>query len=125
MKKAFTLIELLVVIAILAILAAMLVPAIKKAKEKVAQKQQTEQVQRVQNGQPAEGFKLGDTVYIDGMDVTGRVNNVWAAPFGGNATVDLLVKGTNGVPYTLEKINTALLKPVLTLEDQSKQWRNQ
>lgn len=123
-RSAFTLIELLVVIAILAILAAMLVPAIKKAKERAQQKQTQEQIQRVEKGQPAEGFKLGDTVYIDGMDVTGRVNNVWAAPFGGNTTVDLLVKGTNGVPYTLEKINTALLKPVVTLEDQSREWRN-
>src|SRR5512137_17642 len=114
-RNAFTLIELLVVIAIIAILAAMLLPALQKAKERAKQKQQTEQVERVNRGQPAEGFKLGDTVYIDGMDVTGRVNNVWAAPFGGNTTVDLLVKGTNGVPYTLEKINTALLKPVISL----------
>lgn len=126
MKKcnAFTLIELMIVIVLVALFAALLVPFLKKAKERVEQKQQQQQIERVHRGQPAEGFKLGDLVFIDGMDVTGRVNNILAPPFGGNTTVDLLVKGTNGVPYTLERINTALLKPVIDLEEQSRQWRN-
>lgn len=123
-RNAFTIIELLEAIAIIGILAVVLLTALLKSKERMKQKQQQEQVERVNKGLPAEGFKLGDLVFIDGMDVTGRVNNVIVALFGGNTTVDLLVKGTNGVPYTLEKINTALLKPVLTAEDASKQWRN-
>ena len=75
-KNALTLIELLVVIAIISILAAMLIPAVVTSKRKVQEKQRTEQQGSSTRHQDA--FNIGDTVYIDGMDITGKVNQVYS-----------------------------------------------
>lgn len=109
-KNAFTLIELLVVIAIIAILAAMLLPALSAAKQRQLRQQHQSQRQGGSSSTPQDtSLQLGDAVYMDGMDVTGRVNAVYDANY-----VDLLVRGTNGDVRTVERVNGALLKKVQT-----------
>ena len=111
-KNAFTLIELLVVIAIIALLAALLLPALQAAKKKVQQKQQQEQVLH-----PRPEVFVGDLVYIEGLDITGKVNQVYSY---GVPSVDIMVKGTNGMPTIIEKVNTALIKKVPSADDWKK-----
>ena len=53
-------------------------------------------------------FNLGDTVYIDGMDTTGKVNQIDLT----DGRIDLLIQKTNGIIYIIERINPVLLKKV-------------
>lgn len=113
-RNAFTLIELLICIAIVAILVAMFIPVIVTAGKRVNEKKLQEQIQ----ASPLT-IREGDTVYIDGMDITGRVNRVYR-----DNTVLLLIKGTDGIPVMMkETINTALLRKIVPLEKQSDDWR--
>ena len=59
-------------------------------------------------------YNIGDVMYIDGLNVTGKVNYVY---YNHNPTlIDLLVVGTNGTPSIIEKINTINLKKVQSVE---------
>lgn len=119
-KNAYTLTELIFVIVIVSILMSILLTGIRRTSDRVKKKQDTAK-QLGKRGFPAEGVRIGDAVYIDGLDVTGRVNRIWNQSIGIIETVDILVKGSNGVPYTLEKVNAFLLKKV----DDSSEWRIQ
>lgn len=114
-KSAFTVIELLVVMAIIATLAGMIYPALKIARVK-ANRIQSERSNKTIN--ITSSFNVGDTVYIDGMDVTGKVNMIWN--FDNSTTVDILIKDTNGFPKTIEKINSSILKKVPSADDWKK-----
>ena len=102
-NKAFTLIELFVVMMILAILAGIMVPTIQKANQKYKQIHQTERGQSSDTHQ----FNTGDMVYIDGMNINGKVNEVYD-----NNRADLLLVGTNGVPTVMERVDIQLLKRI-------------
>jgi prepilin-type N-terminal cleavage/methylation domain-containing protein len=101
-KFGFTLIELLVLIAILSILAGLILPFILRIKNGAGK---TSSYNRT--FVPSE-FQVGDTVYIEGMDTTGKVNQV---VFG---SVEIMVKGTNGVPLLIHGINSRLIHKVPT-----------
>lgn len=104
-KNAFTLIELLVVIAIISILAAMLLPALSAAKRRAQQQQHQKQNNYQSQSNRSDTFQLGDTVVVDGLGTTGKINALYDGGFA-----DLLVKDTNGGLTTVPRINTALLK---------------
>lgn len=112
-KSAVTLIELLVVIAIIAIFSGMVFSSLKlkPAREKQNQTQLEHKVYK-------SSFNVGDTVYIDGMDITGKVNMIWGDD--GSSNIDILVKDTNGLPKMIEKINSAILKKVPSTDDWKK-----
>jgi prepilin-type N-terminal cleavage/methylation domain-containing protein len=111
-KKAFTLIELMVCISIIAILAALIIPALQRAK---------------QRGNSTKGkadvvFKVGEFVYLyttPSVSVTGTVNAINRRGFGYPVTADLLVQGTNGVPYPMAGIDLNLLHKV---PDPAERW---
>lgn len=106
MKKAFTLIELLVVIAILAILAALLLPALTAAKRKA---------EAIKAGKPVIVFKVGDMVYMDGLNVTGKVA---AVRMGGY--LDIITISTNGFPAKMDLLDGKLFKKV---PEPAESWR--
>lgn len=66
------------------------------------------------NQSPIIKFKIGDTVYVDGLNITGKINRV--IPDLGDDYVDLIVVGTNGAPIKLERVNYRLVKKINTLE---------
>jgi len=116
-KNTVTLIEVLVLISIITILGALLIPTIDRAvkKSKVIQENRHQQEEVQKPGR----FQIGDIVYVDGMDVTGKINQIWGTIATGNTTIDLIVKGTNGVPHIIEKVSIVLLKKVQIAES----WR--
>ena len=104
-KNAFTLVELLVVIAIVGILASMILPAFSTVKKKVQQ----QRMEREQRERTAPKFNEGDTVVIDGMDTTGKVNAVSI-----NGKFDILIRDADGKIQNVEGINGNLLRKVRT-----------
>jgi len=116
MKKAFTLIELIIVIAIISILASAILPILIKVKNKSHDRQHIEQTTTVN---PRSIYHVGDTVSIDSLSITGTINNVYNRGRSSDIA-DIIVKGTNGMPTILERINTDLLKKVVLPEDWKK-----
>lgn len=80
---------LLTIVALIALLMAFLGPALI----------------RINNTKPeiTTTFNIGDTVYIGGLDITGRVI------YFGAELVDMLVKGTNSIPTKLMNIPIKLI----------------
>jgi len=108
-KNAFTLIEFLIIIAIVGFLVGILLPAFQTARKKAEQ-------QRQEQTNPSPTFQVGDTIYIEEMGVTGKVASIYNS-FQYPIAVNILVKGSNGVPVVVENINTALLKKVQPVEN--------
>ena len=108
-KNAFTLIEVLIIIAIIALLTALLLPALQTAKKKAEQ-------QRQEQTNPSQTFNVGDTIYIEEMGITGKVASIYNG-FSYPIIVNILVKGSNGVPVVVENISTTLLKKIQPVEN--------
>ena len=96
--KAFTIIEFLVVLAIIFILIAMLLPALFAAKHR----------QDLQEAGMT--LKVGDSVYIESLGVTGVVNR--AVAYVNWSSVEVIVKTTNGTVSMIKDIDARLLKKV-------------
>lgn len=99
MKKGFTLIEFLVVIAIISILFSLFLPVFSNAARKHRQTQVKEWVPP---------FAEGDSVYIETLNLTGRVNAVGVSYYEKSGRADVLVNGNP--PHVLSGINFKLLK---------------
>ena len=98
-KRAFTLVELLAGVAIAAVFIALLIPALATLSRR-----------KNISSNPAASLNVGDTVYIDGLNVTGKVNRI---SFG---YATLLMVGTNGVPVVLDNIDANVLTKVVNAE---------
>jgi prepilin-type N-terminal cleavage/methylation domain-containing protein len=110
-QKAFTLIELLTSVAIIGILAAILLPFLSHFKEKSNEGSRPRQIQF----HPVT-FNIGDTVYIEGMDFTGKINHT-INYFGSESPVfNIIVKNTNGTFTVMEHVDARLLKKLQPLE---------
>ena len=97
--KSFTLIEFLVVIAIISILIALILPALVATKRQSERQRYQQTVQR--------SIKVGDTVVISGINVTGVVNY---ADFGRN--FDIIVKNESGAVEKLTDVNAAIVRKI-------------
>jgi len=101
MKNTFTSIDVTSMIAItviIAVVVALFNPS-DNSKQRSGQKQS-----------PTVDFWVGDTVYIDGLNITGRVNHIRREL--GPDRFDILILGTNGVPVMIEQVNERLIKKV-------------
>lgn len=96
--KAFTVIEALVVVAILAILAALCLPDILGVKHR----------KDIQASNLT--LKVGDSVYIESLGVTGVVNRSRAGVEW--SYIDLIVKSTNGTVIMLKDVDAHIVKKV-------------
>ena len=93
-------------IIIIGLLAALIIPPVVQIKSNSKEKQRMEQEGHL--------FHIGDTVYMDGMDITGRVNTVYSPACAG--VVDLLVKNSDGTVSVIKYVNSTLLNKVPTSE---------
>lgn len=93
--KAFTLVELLVVIVIVSIFSVLIGLPI---------------IMYHPSHRSAPQVLVGNTMYIDALNITGIVNNVQY--YNGHCKVSFLIKGTNGIPITLNDLDARLLKKV-------------
>jgi prepilin-type N-terminal cleavage/methylation domain-containing protein len=106
--KAFTLIELLIVIVIIMLLTAIVVDSTLFKKRVGDQETRYKANESATMSQNTNSINIGDMVYIDGMNITGKVNQI-----NESGMVNLLISDTNGTIRMQEGINSALLKKVV------------
>jgi hypothetical protein len=60
-------------------------------------------------------FKIGDMVYIDGLNVTGRINKTYRIEFERTRKVDIITDARGG--HKLKGVNVILIKPIHKVEN--------
>jgi len=58
-------------------------------------------------------YKIGDSMYINGLNITGKINQITAYD---PIRINLLVVGTNGMPAIIENVDIRNLTKIQTIE---------
>lgn len=93
-------VEVTVAIAIIGLLSAIAIPNFQQARRQsiINASQRTTQI-----------FEVGDSVYIDTLNIKGRINEVHNFS---NPEYDILIVGSNGEPTLIKNIKGKLLKKI-------------
>lgn len=100
-NKAYTLFEVLILISIIGLLSAISLPIfIKKSHNPESNITYTV-------GESTIIYNVGDLVYIDGLDVTGKVVDTF------RTHIDIIVKSTNGIPVIIRNLPANIFTKVI------------